>query len=187
MKPIALLLDENLSEALLGRLQPLFPGSVHVRRVLRTGATDLEVWEFARKNELILVTRDEDFERLSALHGAPPKVVWLTGHNLGNAQVVALLQGVREAITRLVADETRRYWFWIADRCHSLANSAAGNHAWHGAPGSAVARQSWRFRRSNGWLPTFVGEVTKPNRLRRRNGRGAAGCRRGWCGRRGRR
>ncbi|MBK8098981.1 MAG: DUF5615 family PIN-like protein [Planctomycetes bacterium] len=98
-------MDENLSEALLGRLQTAFPGSVHARRVLHTGATDLEVWEFARKNDLILVTRDEDFERLSALHGAPPKVVWLSGNNLGNAQVVALLQGARAAIARLVADE----------------------------------------------------------------------------------
>lgn len=105
MSGVALLLDENLSEAILGRLARTFPGSVHVRPELGTGVSDLDVWNFARERGLVLVTRDEDFERLSALRGAPPKVVWLSLHNAGNAEVLAVLEGAGESIARFVADD----------------------------------------------------------------------------------
>lgn len=36
----ALWLDENLSEAILGRIVATFPGSLHVRRCIANGATD---------------------------------------------------------------------------------------------------------------------------------------------------
>ena len=87
MSGIRLLLDENLSEAVLRGIDKVFPGSTHVRRCLTTGAGDKAVWAHAGKEGLVLVTRDEDFQRFSTLHGAPPKVVWLEGHNLTNAAV----------------------------------------------------------------------------------------------------
>lgn len=99
-----LLLDENLSESLLRLLLPEFPASQHVRLALRPGATDEEVWAHARTNQLALVTRDGDFQRLSVLRGAPPKVVWLQGHNLRNAEVVRVLRCNRAKIDAFVAD-----------------------------------------------------------------------------------
>lgn len=75
-----LLLDENLSETILRTISNTYPGSAHVRLALRAGATDEEVWRFARDQGFVLVTRDEDFERLSAMRGAPPTVVWLALH-----------------------------------------------------------------------------------------------------------
>lgn len=84
---IRLLLDENLSEAILRTISSIYPGSAHVRLALRPGASDEEVWAFARDHGFVLVTRDEDFERLSAMRGAPPKVVWLALHNAINAEV----------------------------------------------------------------------------------------------------
>lgn len=59
----------------------------------------------SRARGLVLVT-DEDFERLSALRGAPPKVVWLCLHNARNAEVLAVLEAACESISRFVADET---------------------------------------------------------------------------------
>ena len=104
MSPVALLLDENLSEAVLGRLLSTFPNSSHVRTMLGTGGDDRAVWRCAKDSGRVLVSRDEDFQRLSLLHGAPPKVIWLSGHNLSNAQVVdALLRG-RERIEEFVMD-----------------------------------------------------------------------------------
>lgn len=105
MTGIALLLDENLSEALLPRIRATFPGSTHVRRTLGGSASDRAIWEHARDTGAVLVTRDEDFQRLSTLHGAPPKVIWLAGHNLGNAEIAATLEAARDAIVRFVADE----------------------------------------------------------------------------------
>lgn len=100
----ALLLDENLSEAILGRIVATFPGSLHVRRCIATGATDGQVWYHARACNLVLVTRDEDFQRFVALRGTPPKVVWLAIHNASNRQIVDLLLAAAAAIERFVAD-----------------------------------------------------------------------------------
>ena len=105
MTGIRLLLDENLSEAVLGRLCADYPGSLHVRSCIGTGASDQKIWAFAQSNDLVLVTRDEDFQRLSVLHGAPPKVVYLAGHNLANARVVEMLTSAQSRIASFVADE----------------------------------------------------------------------------------
>ncbi|MBS0169692.1 MAG: DUF5615 family PIN-like protein [Nitrospira sp.] len=35
-------------------------------------------------SEFLLVTRDEDFLRMSLLRGAPPKVIWITLGNCSN-------------------------------------------------------------------------------------------------------
>ena len=66
-----LLFDEQLSEALVSALADVFPGSLHVRALGKGGASDRDVWDLARTHGCLLVTRDEDFHRLSVLHGAP--------------------------------------------------------------------------------------------------------------------
>jgi predicted nuclease of predicted toxin-antitoxin system len=40
----------------------------------------------------VLVTRDEDFLRLSIVRGAPPKVVWLAVGNCSNQEIVSFLR-----------------------------------------------------------------------------------------------
>ena len=67
-----LLFDESLSEALVDILGDLFPESVHVRQIGADGAEDSAVWALARERDCLLVTKDEDFHRLSVLRGAPP-------------------------------------------------------------------------------------------------------------------
>lgn len=64
-----LLLDENLSESLLLLVHDLYPGSLHVRGLGAGGASDRRVWELAMEHGCLLVTRDEDFHRLSLLRG----------------------------------------------------------------------------------------------------------------------
>lgn len=68
-----LLFDEPLSERLIVLLHDLFPESAHVRQMCGEGASDRVVWEFARQHGCLVVTKDEDFHRLSVLRGAPPK------------------------------------------------------------------------------------------------------------------
>jgi hypothetical protein len=93
-----LLLDENLSERLLPLLIERFPGSSHVRLVGLGGASDSAIWEWAREQAQLLVTKDEDFLDLSVARGFPPKVVCLAIGNASNAATAALLLQQAEAI-----------------------------------------------------------------------------------------
>ena len=90
---MALLLDENLSESVAARISTEFPGTEHVRRVLGSGASDQQVWDFAKTRGHVLVTLDQDFERLSVARGAPPKVILLDTHNARNNELAGLLVG----------------------------------------------------------------------------------------------
>lgn len=87
-----LLFDENLSDRLVGLLAGLFPGSCHVKHVGLMEADDEAVWTFARANGFTLVTKDRDFQQLSALLGAPPKVLWLRLGNCSTERLAECLQ-----------------------------------------------------------------------------------------------
>ena len=96
-----LLFDEQLSEELVTAVHDLFPDSLHVRLLGEGGAADPIIWQLARERSCVLVTKDEDFHRLSVLRGAPPKVVWLRTGNCATADIVRLL--------RDRADELRKF------------------------------------------------------------------------------
>lgn len=70
-----LLFDEQLSEELCPLLADVFPGSQHVRTLGAGGAPDSLIWQLAREQDALRVTKDEDFHRLSLMHGAPPRVI----------------------------------------------------------------------------------------------------------------
>lgn len=53
-----LLFDENLSSKLPRLLASLFPGSVHVRECGLLGQPDEDVWEYARANGFIIISKD---------------------------------------------------------------------------------------------------------------------------------
>ena len=95
---LRLLLDENLSERLLPLLSAKFENPQHVRLLGLGGADDLEIWELARRDGYLLVTKDEDFLRLSLSRGFPPKVICLGIGNAGNARTAALLLNNIETI-----------------------------------------------------------------------------------------
>jgi predicted nuclease of predicted toxin-antitoxin system len=95
---VRLLLDENLSERLLPLILDRFPDSSHVRMLGLGGADDLLIWERARTDGALLVTKDEDFLRLSVTRGFPPRVICLAIGNAGNAATAALLLDHAETI-----------------------------------------------------------------------------------------
>lgn len=99
-----LLFDENLSARLVSALADAYPGSAHLADVGLLGAPDGTVWEHAALGGYVLVTKDEDFERLSVLRGAPPKVVWVRLGNCTTADVARLLRLRAEDVFRFVAD-----------------------------------------------------------------------------------
>jgi predicted nuclease of predicted toxin-antitoxin system len=89
---VKLLFDENLSVRLVQRLSSLYPGSEHVDLVGLHGKTDREIWDFAAADGFAIVSKDNDFRQLSFLHGAPPKIIWLSVGNAGTDAIAALLE-----------------------------------------------------------------------------------------------
>ena len=87
-----LLFDENLSDRLVILLEDIFPQSIHVRDVGLKSADDHLVWEYAKTNDLTLVSKDSDMHQRSFLFGAPPKVVWVRLGNCSTAEVEKLLR-----------------------------------------------------------------------------------------------
>ncbi len=70
-----LLFDENLSHKLVWLLTDLFPNSIHVRDVGLKAADDPLVWDYAKSNDLIIISKDSDMHQRSFVFGYPPKVV----------------------------------------------------------------------------------------------------------------
>jgi len=68
-----LLFDENLAVRLVGLLQTEYPGSVHVRDAIGRAATDEQIWEYARTSALVIVSKDEDFQRLACGGASRPR------------------------------------------------------------------------------------------------------------------
>lgn len=97
---VRLFFDEPLSETLCPSLADIFPGSLHVRLLGRGAAADTMVWELARAHECLLVSKDEDFHRLSVLLGAPPKFVWIRLGNCSTRDVEQLLRRRHDDIVR---------------------------------------------------------------------------------------
>ena len=87
-----LLFDENVSPRLVGLLEEEYPGSAHVRDIGLRGATDRRIWDHARENAFVIVSKDDDFRQRSFLQGAPPKVIWLQVGNAGTAPIADILR-----------------------------------------------------------------------------------------------
>jgi len=89
---LKLLFDENLSPALVQRLADLFPGSLHVRDIGLRSADDSLVWDFAKQNDCLIVSKDADMHDLSLVFGIPPKVLWVRLGNCSTREIEELLR-----------------------------------------------------------------------------------------------
>ena len=93
-----LLLDENLSRRLVPFLQHDYPGSNQVVLLGMESATDKEVWQKARDDDFVILTRDADFQELSLVWGQPPKVIRLKTLNQSRAATLKVLIETRDVI-----------------------------------------------------------------------------------------
>ena len=100
-----LLFDENLSPKLPNRLSDLFPNSLHVRDVGMKATIDPTVWDYAKNNDLMIVSKDADMHDLSMMFGNPPKVIWLRLGNCSTLQVENLLRRELRSIKLFYEDE----------------------------------------------------------------------------------
>ncbi|MBE9013124.1 DUF5615 family PIN-like protein [Pseudanabaenaceae cyanobacterium LEGE 13415] len=101
-----LLFDENLSPKLPNRLSGLFPHSLHVRDVGMKATIDPIVWDYAKVNDLMIVSKDADMHDLSLVFGSPPKVIWIRLGNCSTSQVESLLRRNFNVIESFYEDKT---------------------------------------------------------------------------------
>lgn len=87
-----LLLDQNISFRLVKKLGSVFPGIQQVGGLGLTNKTDRSIWEFAKKQDFIIITFDSDFYDLSLTEGHPPKIIWIKSGNLTTDHLADLLR-----------------------------------------------------------------------------------------------
>ena len=103
---VKLLFDQNLSPKLVKRLSDKYPNSDHLDLLGLGTAEDALVWEHAKDNGFVVVTKDADFADLSVLRGFPPKVVWIRRGNCSTADIEKLLRRHSSEIEDLATDTT---------------------------------------------------------------------------------
>lgn len=87
-----LLLDENLSDRIIQRIVDLYPGSNHVKTLALTNTDDVVIWEYAKANNLVIISKDSDFHQRSLLYGHPPKFIYLRVGNSPTSKIVQILR-----------------------------------------------------------------------------------------------
>lgn len=104
-----LLFDQNLSWRLPTHLADIYPDSVHVRDTGLKESEDLDIWEFAKTRDFVIVSKDKDFQERSLVYGHPPKVVFLKAGNCTVKIIEELLRRHSVALHRFGTDEKKSY------------------------------------------------------------------------------
>jgi len=50
------------------------------------------IWEYAKNNDFMIVSKDADFYQRSLLFGHPPKIIWIRRGNCSTKAVEAILR-----------------------------------------------------------------------------------------------
>ncbi len=85
--------DAHLSPAIATWITSTFFGitALALRDLGLRDAEDPEIFERAKAQDVIFMTKDSDFVDLVDRFGAPPKVIWLTCGNTSNARLREIL------------------------------------------------------------------------------------------------
>jgi predicted nuclease of predicted toxin-antitoxin system len=95
---VKLLLDENISRRIVSLLVTTFPGTSHVELVGLAGATDTQICEYASEHGFVIVTKDEDFDRLVSMRQFKPKLIRLVMGNSTNDEIARALLSIAAQI-----------------------------------------------------------------------------------------
>lgn len=103
-----LLFDANISWKLCSLLEAHFEKCLHVNFTdLVQPAKDLEIWKYALKNNLAIVTNDDDFLNILNLKGFPPKLILLRTGNQRTSFVEQLILSHKKEL--LVLHDSSEY------------------------------------------------------------------------------
>lgn len=100
-----LLLDENLSRRLVPFLQHDFPDTSQVVLLGMQSASDKEVWQKAKDDGYVIVTRDADFQELSLVWGQPHQVIRLKIPNQTRGAALKILLKSKQSISNALLEQ----------------------------------------------------------------------------------
>src|SRR5438552_1461258 len=104
-----LLFDQNLSHRLVDASADLFPGSMHVRVIGLDKSDDDAIWNFAKRSQFTIVSKNTYFRERSFLFGHPPKVIWVAVSDCSISEMIDLLRARHAEILDFEADPTASY------------------------------------------------------------------------------
>jgi len=93
------LVDNQLPVALSRFLQSQNVAALHVLDVQLDEASDREIWQYAKLNDLTIISKDEDFFHLSVFDPEGPSLIWV---RLGNCRRKVLLETFSKLLTQLI-------------------------------------------------------------------------------------
>jgi predicted nuclease of predicted toxin-antitoxin system len=102
---LKLLFDQNISPKIVKQLEDIFPEAKQVRHLGLENASDIQIFEFAKKNGYAVVTFDSDFVDLNIIKGFPPKIVWLKTGNLTTKAISELIRKKQMVIQTFLKSE----------------------------------------------------------------------------------
>ncbi|MEM9156901.1 MAG: DUF5615 family PIN-like protein [Cyanobacteria bacterium P01_F01_bin.33] len=101
-----LLLDENLSDRIIHGIVDLYSGSEHVKMLELINIDDAVIWEYAKANGFVIVSKDSDFHQQILLYGCPPKFIYLRVDNFPTSKITQILRDSSNTITQFENSET---------------------------------------------------------------------------------
>jgi len=93
------LVDNQLPFALVVHIRSLGLTASHVAEAGLDRASDREIWQYAKANGSVIISKDEDFMHLAGADPEGPQFVWV---RLGNCRTGALLAAFGEFFPDLV-------------------------------------------------------------------------------------
>lgn len=86
-------IDAQLSPALAPWITETFSVEAYSLKWLGyRDAGDQDIFQAARAERVVIMTKDQDFLRLLHQHGPPPQILWVTLGNTSNARMKEVLQ-----------------------------------------------------------------------------------------------
>lgn len=85
------LLDQNISFKVKKMLREIYPDVKHLSDIELTNKTDVEIFNYAKELNYVIVTKDSDFADLSLIKENPPKIICLKFGNSSSMKVAHVL------------------------------------------------------------------------------------------------
>jgi predicted nuclease of predicted toxin-antitoxin system len=69
--------------------------------------SDSEIWQYAKDNGFVIVSRDSDFQERSLVAGHPPQVIWLKIPNQSKTITLNILLDHHQEIVHALTEQQR--------------------------------------------------------------------------------
>lgn len=101
-------IDANLPPRLATWLMEHFQvEAYHISELFELNATDAEIFKKAKaSNNVVIITKDEDFADMVLREKYPPYIVWITLGNISNAELnKTIIDFFEEAVIKLIESD----------------------------------------------------------------------------------